>query len=84
MILINRTVLITGADGFIGSHLTEALVKEGAKVKALSCYNSFNSYGWLITKKFISETIFKRLFVFPGLTRNPVYSWIPDGVYPVL
>lgn len=38
---------VTGADGFIGSHLTEALVKEGAKVKALSYYNSFNSWGWL-------------------------------------
>lgn len=43
----NTTVLITGADGFIGSHLTEALVKEGAAVKALSYYNSFNNWGWL-------------------------------------
>ena len=47
MILKNKTVLITGADGFIGSHLTEAMVKEVAKVKALSYYNSFNSRGWL-------------------------------------
>ncbi len=39
--------LITGADGFIGSHLTELLVKEGCKVKALSQYNSFNYWGWL-------------------------------------
>ena len=45
--LNNKTVLITGADGFIGSHLTERLVKEGAKVKALSQYNSFNNWGWL-------------------------------------
>ncbi len=45
--LKNKTVLITGADGFIGSHLTERLVKEGAKVKALSQYNSFNNWGWL-------------------------------------
>ena len=45
--LENKTVLITGADGFIGSHLTERLVKEGAKVKALSQYNSFNNWGWL-------------------------------------
>lgn len=45
--LKNKTVLITGADGFIGSHLTEKLVKEGAKVKALSQYNSFNNWGWL-------------------------------------
>lgn len=39
--------LITGADGFIGSHLTELLVREGYKVKALSQYNSFNHWGWL-------------------------------------
>ena len=43
----NKTILITGADGFIGSHLTEMLVKQGAKVKALSQYNSFNYWGWL-------------------------------------
>ena len=43
----NITVLITGADGFIGSHLTELLVKKGFKVKALSQYNSFNNWGWL-------------------------------------
>lgn len=42
-----KNVLVTGADGFIGSHLTEMLVKEGAKVKALSQYNSFNNWGWL-------------------------------------
>ena len=40
-------VLVTGADGFIGSHLTEALVSRGATVTALSCYNSFDSNGWL-------------------------------------
>lgn len=43
----NKTVLITGADGFIGSHLTEFLVKQGYNVKALVQYNSFNSWGWL-------------------------------------
>jgi len=42
-----QNVLITGADGFIGSHLTELLVREGYKVKALSQYNSFNYWGWL-------------------------------------
>jgi len=47
MNLSNKTTLITGADGFIGSHLTEMLVKKGAKVKALSHYNSFNYWGWL-------------------------------------
>jgi nucleoside-diphosphate-sugar epimerase len=47
MNLSNKKILITGADGFIGSHLTEMLVKQGAKVKALSYYNSFNYRGWL-------------------------------------
>ena len=47
MDLKGKKVLITGADGFIGSHLTERLVKEGANVKALSQYNSFNNWGWL-------------------------------------
>ncbi|MBL7004264.1 MAG: SDR family oxidoreductase [Gammaproteobacteria bacterium] len=42
-----KTVLITGADGFIGSHLTEMLVVKGYHVKALSQYNSFNNWGWL-------------------------------------
>ncbi len=40
-------VLVTGADGFIGSHVTEALVRKGAKVTALALYNSFDSHGWL-------------------------------------
>ena len=44
---MKKTVLVTGADGFIGSHLVEMLVKQGYKVKALSLYNSFNYWGWL-------------------------------------
>lgn len=44
---IGQKVLVTGADGFIGSHLVEMLVKEGAQVRALSQYNSFNNWGWL-------------------------------------
>jgi NAD dependent epimerase/dehydratase len=43
----NRNVLVTGADGFIGSHLVEALVRDGWNVKAFVFYNSFNSWGWL-------------------------------------
>ena len=42
-----KNILITGADGFIGSHLTEMLIKEGHAVKALAYYNSFNHWGWL-------------------------------------
>jgi len=42
-----KKVLVTGADGFIGSHLAEALVKKGFHVRALALYNSFNSWGWL-------------------------------------
>lgn len=42
-----KKVLVTGADGFIGSHLVELLVKKGYEVKALSQYNSFNHWGWL-------------------------------------
>ena len=40
-------VLVTGADGFIGSHLVEMLVSKGYQVRALSQYNSFNNWGWL-------------------------------------
>lgn len=45
--LTNSRVLVTGADGFIGSHLAEKLAASGAKVRALSQYNSFNDWGWL-------------------------------------
>lgn len=47
MNLRNKVVLVTGADGFIGSHLTEMLLPVCARVKALSLYNSFNHWGWL-------------------------------------
>ena len=42
-----KKILVTGADGFIGSHLAEKLVLRGYKVKALSMYNSFNNWSWL-------------------------------------
>lgn len=47
MDLAGKKVIVTGADGFIGSHLVEALVRRGSKVKALAYYNSFNHWGWL-------------------------------------
>jgi NAD dependent epimerase/dehydratase len=49
MDLANKTVLVTGADGFIGSHLVETLVPRAGRLKALSCYNAFNHWGWLET-----------------------------------
>jgi nucleoside-diphosphate-sugar epimerase len=45
--LTGRVVLVTGADGFIGSHLTERLVAEGARVRAFCLYNPQGSWGWL-------------------------------------
>lgn len=45
--MTNQKIFITGADGFIGSHLTEKLIKLGYRVKALAQYNSFDTYGWL-------------------------------------
>lgn len=62
------TVLVTGADGFIGSHLTEILVSEGYKVKALSQYNSFNNWGWLEHIQHLEE-----IEVLNGDVRDPHY-----------
>ena len=47
MNISGKRILVTGADGFIGSHLVEMLVKRGSSIRALSCYNSFNNWGWL-------------------------------------
>jgi NAD dependent epimerase/dehydratase len=63
-----RSVLITGADGFIGSHLTEELVRKGQRVKAFTYYNSFNSWGWLDT---VPKEILKEIEVFTGDVRDP-------------
>lgn len=60
--------LVTGADGFIGSHLVEKLVKEGHKVKAFAYYNSFNSWGWLDT---LPKEIMNEVEVFTGDIRDP-------------
>lgn len=68
MNLQNKKILITGSDGFIGSHLTEALVRMGCDVKAVVYYNSFNSWGWLDESP---EEIKKELDVFAGDVRDP-------------
>jgi NAD dependent epimerase/dehydratase len=62
------TILVTGADGFIGSHLTEALVRQGYKVRAFVLYNSFNSWGWL---DHCASDIKNQFEVFAGDIRDP-------------
>ena len=68
MSLKNKKILVTGADGFIGSHLTEELVRRGYNVRAFVMYNSFNSWGWLDQS---SKEIRKSLDVFAGDIRDP-------------
>lgn len=63
-----RKILVTGADGFIGSHLTEALVRRGDDVRAFVYYNSFNSWGWLDESP---DEIKRSLDVFAGDVRDP-------------
>lgn len=63
-----KSVLITGADGFIGSHLTEELVKQNYRVKAFTLYNSFNTWGWLDT---LSKEILNEIEIFQGDVRDP-------------
>lgn len=63
-----KKILVTGADGFIGSHLIEELVKIGYRVKAFVYYNSFNTWGWLDT---LSKSIMENVEVFQGDIRDP-------------
>lgn len=63
-----KKILVTGADGFIGSHLTEALIRQGYEVRPFVLYNSFNSWGWLDRAP---EEIRARLDVFAGDIRDP-------------
>ncbi len=64
----NKKVLVTGSDGFIGSHLVERLLDENCQVKAFVYYNSFNSRGWLDT---ISKEKLSEIEVFTGDIRDP-------------
>ncbi|WP_367606882.1 NAD-dependent 4,6-dehydratase LegB [Legionella sp. W05-934-2] len=68
MNLANKKILVTGADGFIGSHLTETLVQDGYDVKAFVMYNSFNSWGWL---DHANKHILDSLEIFAGDIRDP-------------
>ena len=62
----NQRVLVTGADGFIGSHLVEMLVQRGADVRALALYNSFNNWGWLE-----DTSVLEQIQVVSGDIRDP-------------
>ena len=68
-------ILVTGSDGFIGSHLVEKLVQLGYKVKAFVYYNSFNSWGWIDS---FDEEIKNNIEVFTGDVRDP------NGVYEAM
>lgn len=72
-----KRVLVTGADGFIGSHLIERLLKNKAKVKAFVLYNSFNSWGWLDT---LPSKILNKIDIHQGDIRDKssVYAAVKD------
>lgn len=63
-----KKVLVTGADGFIGSHLTESLLEKGYEVKAFAYYNSFNTWGWLDS---LPKEKLDQIEVFTGDIRDP-------------
>lgn len=65
---MKEKVLVTGADGFIGSHLTELLVEKGYEVRAFTLYNSFNTWGWLDT---FPKSVMDSVEVFAGDIRDP-------------
>ncbi len=64
----DKNVLVTGAEGFIGSHLTEELVRQGAKVRAFVFYNSFGKCGWLDDSE---SSILEKIDIFSGDVRDP-------------
>ncbi len=63
-----KKILVTGADGFIGSHLAESLVRLGYNVKAFTLYNSFNKWGWLDS---LDKSVLSEIEVFAGDIRDP-------------
>lgn len=63
-----KKILVTGADGFIGSHLVEALIKSGFKVRAFVYYNSFNRWGWLDS---FPKELLDEIEIFSGDIRDP-------------
>ena len=68
MNLKNKEVLITGAGGFIGSHLVERLLNEGCQVRTFVHYNSFNRWGWV---DLFSKQVQKEIEIFTGDIRDP-------------
>ncbi len=68
MLLTNKKILVTGADGFIGSHLVEMLLAQGCDVRAFVYYNSFNSWGWLDS---LAPEVLRNLDVVSGDIRDP-------------
>lgn len=66
--LKDKKVLVTGADGFIGSHLVEHLLEERCRIKAFVCYNSFNTWGWLDT---LPKEVLTQIEIFSGDVRDP-------------
>lgn len=65
---MSKKVLVTGADGFIGSHLVETLVKQGYQVRALALYNSFNNWGWLD-----DSSVVRDIEIVTGDIRDPFF-----------
>lgn len=68
MLIKNKKILVTGADGFIGSHLIEELLEQGGKIRAFVFYNSFNTWGWLDT---LDKKILDNVEIFTGDVRDP-------------